>query len=364
LYTIFIHSWADDVSGNVSKQYNKHMNIYITNASMPASLLQQEFFITFVSTSQHASAAEQFSALKSQINGTHSTPTVCFNAATQSECMFRLVAEGFLGDNPQQSDDCSHMTGQSLCNCRKCRNTRAVPKTIPDAAARQIASLIIFQSSQARVAAETKAEVERQIKAACTGKASQVGDIQTETGTKDSIAQYWIELLLQRAQELRNDKSRRWSEAEIIEHLTSWLENQPGEKQHPLLDWIGVDPHRDTPIEILHTILLGIVKYVWHLLTTSWTAAQKAEFVTRLQGTDMHGLSSPPMRAAYMMQYANGLIGKHFKALSQTMIFHVPGMTSTDEFALVNAVGSLCSHLWHETVNDGDYLVRTSWFII
>ncbi|EJD45114.1 hypothetical protein AURDEDRAFT_64644 [Auricularia subglabra TFB-10046 SS5] len=344
LYTVFVHSWADDVSGNVSKQYNKHMNMYVVNASLPASLLRQEFFITFVSTSQHASAAEQFAALKREINGTHTNPVPCFNASTRSECLFRLVGEGFFGDNPQQSDDCSHMTGQSLCNCRKCHNTRSVPNSNEEAAASR--------------AMETKLAIEKQLKTACAGKPTHVSELQKESGSKDSIAQYWIELLLKRAQELRNDKTRRWTEAQITEHLTSWLEAQSGERYHPLLDWIGlrVDPHRDTPVEILHTILLGIVKYISHHLTTSWSAAQKAEFVTRLQSTDMHGLSCPPMRAAYMMQYSNGLIGKHFKALAQTMVFHVHGMTSDDEFELVKAIGALCTHLWHEKIDEKEYL--------
>jgi hypothetical protein len=67
LYTVFTSIWADDVSGNRSKQYNKHYNFYMANSSLPGRLLQQEYFVRFVSTSPYASTMEQFSAIKNQI---------------------------------------------------------------------------------------------------------------------------------------------------------------------------------------------------------------------------------------------------------------------------------------------------------
>ncbi|THU79421.1 hypothetical protein K435DRAFT_875476 [Dendrothele bispora CBS 962.96] len=55
--------WSDDVSGNVSKQYNPHTNVYLANAHLPHRLLSQEYFIRYCSTSQSASSSEQFVAL-------------------------------------------------------------------------------------------------------------------------------------------------------------------------------------------------------------------------------------------------------------------------------------------------------------
>lgn len=35
---------------------------------------------------------------------------------------------------------------------------------------------------------------------------------------------------------------------------------------------VGLDPNRDTPIETLHTFLLGIIKYCWRMVRIGWNA--------------------------------------------------------------------------------------------
>lgn len=124
------------------------------------------------------------------------------------------------------------------------------------------------------------------------------------------------------------------------------------------LIFTGLDPTQDTPVEILHTILLGIIKYVWYYLHSNWKESQRDLFVVRLQSTNLDGLTVPPLRAAYMMQYRNGLIGKHFKSLMQTMVFHVHGLVTPEQFILVKAVGALGAMLWVPEIDQmDDYLV-------
>jgi hypothetical protein len=67
LYVVMLPLWCDEVSGNHSKQYNKHINIYMANSNLPGRLLQQEYFVCFVSMSPHASSPEQFSAVLDDI---------------------------------------------------------------------------------------------------------------------------------------------------------------------------------------------------------------------------------------------------------------------------------------------------------
>ncbi|OCH83626.1 hypothetical protein OBBRIDRAFT_717818, partial [Obba rivulosa] len=63
MYTSCVKIWGDDVSGNRSKQYNEHTNVYFAHANLPHCKLSQEYFVNFCSTSPHANAGDQFDAI-------------------------------------------------------------------------------------------------------------------------------------------------------------------------------------------------------------------------------------------------------------------------------------------------------------
>ena len=53
-------------------------------------------------------------------SATHTNPIECFNAALKDECAVILRVPGLPADNPQQSEEASHMGANANCACRKC----------------------------------------------------------------------------------------------------------------------------------------------------------------------------------------------------------------------------------------------------
>ncbi|TYJ53317.1 hypothetical protein B9479_006032, partial [Cryptococcus floricola] len=86
--------------------------------------------------------------------------------------------------------------------------------------------------------------------------------------------------------------------------VREWFAEQPGMKENPLLDLEGLDPAQDSAVEILHTFLLGIVKYMWHLVYKSWTPSQTATnspiFIARLDAVDLDGTGDFSVAGQYM----------------------------------------------------------------
>jgi hypothetical protein len=276
-----------------------------------------------------------------------------------------------------------------------------------------------FQSGIPRQPYGTIAVIKEQIWTAGLGVQDAVDKIQTETGVKDKTATFWIQKVMEKARQMQQDQlyneltrdqrlsDRRTKGAErdrikldikktIQNQLFEWVLTQPSERYerlpiddagayaqidytilltilparkslrpgdhyNVLLSIPGLDPHRDSPCEILHTVLLGVDKYLWHGTNKVWDKKQEASFAIRLQSSSIDGLTLSPVRAQYLVQYKNSLIGKHFKALQQLGVFHLhDGLCSDAYFQLWKANGELGAMLWYPEIKDIDsYLVRS-----
>ena len=119
--------------------------------------------------------------------------------------------------------------------------------------------------------------------------------------------------------------------------------------------------HLDTPTEILHTVLLGVVKYFWG--QTVWLLDRSHSmgiFKMRLSSINSDGLNAPCLNAEYICKYKGGLIGKHFKSLAQVMPFLIYDLVPKNILDGWSVIGALVVLLWHTEIDDTEqYLVSS-----
>jgi hypothetical protein len=235
MYTIMMPFWADDISGARSKQYQKHINVYAFNANLPSWLLSQEFHVRFISTSPFAGALEQLESVVQSITSSLVEPIQTWDAFTQKPCSFRLLIPDMPADNPQQSEEASHMGHQAKCKCRDCLvgGEAGFDVTTVDSYGN------LYRPGPPRDVVTIKKSVEEQIRVATKGIATAVADLQTKSGTKDKIAQYWIERLIEMAREEAKNHPSKTTE-QITTELLEWLKGQTKRPYNPLLDVPGM----------------------------------------------------------------------------------------------------------------------------
>ncbi|KAJ7800652.1 hypothetical protein B0H14DRAFT_2615985 [Mycena olivaceomarginata] len=137
--------------------------------------------------------------------------------------------------------------------------------------------------------------------------------------------------------------SRGRTKDEIASEVQNWFSEQPGKQNESSSQYRWSRSIPGYPPQVTAHNPAGCDQYIWHHMNTEkWSDADRHLLAIRLQSTDITGLTVPPIRAAYMIQYKNNLIGKHFKTLMQILAFH-----------------ELCARLWVPEIDDmEDYLAE------
>lgn len=117
-FAVQIRVWGDDVSGNRSKQWNKHYIWCMTLAGLPKKMLNQEYFTQFISCSPHASALQQAYAICAAIKNSREG-IMSYDSSLECKVMFFIDLFQELSDNPMLAEICSHigLRGNMLCYC-------------------------------------------------------------------------------------------------------------------------------------------------------------------------------------------------------------------------------------------------------
>ena len=126
----------------------------------------------------------------------------------------------------------------------------------------------------------------------------------------------------------------------------------------------GLDPHADTPVEILHTILLGFVKYFWRDVVHNQLGSnppKKELLKIRLNSLDISGLQLGHQLSGHtLVQYAGSLTGRDFRIIAQVAPYVLYDLVPME---CLNTWVSLCNLvplLWQPTIADIDEYIVSS----
>ncbi|CAD6935122.1 unnamed protein product [Tilletia caries] len=131
----------------------------------------------------------------------------------------------------------------------------------------------------------------------------------------------------------------------------------------PLLalhDKIGFDICSGTPVDLLHTYQLGIVKYVWAQMLSKATETQKVEIAARLSAAPMDAVArTGALRGSWLVSNAGGLVGKDLKSIAQvaaTAFYPMMknGTMELEVWGAWSAVGQLGRLLFVEEIDRKD----------
>ncbi|KAF8595905.1 hypothetical protein BDV93DRAFT_563902 [Ceratobasidium sp. AG-I] len=177
---------------------------------------------------------------------------------------------------------------------------------------------------------------------------------QRAVGVKDGISQPILETIQARGAELSqaNADATTLSPGEVANILRCELNQDDRARQmNPLLSVPGLNVHLDTPIEILHTILLGPIKYFWRLTCKSLDHSHlTSKFRTRFNSLSLAGLDMGTDRVPeYICRYCGSLVGKHFRFVIQLIPFALYDLVKPSLLRIWLTLGQLTALLWYSS---------------
>lgn len=113
--------YADDTSGNQSKQWNKHNSIYFTFAGLSPAHTNQEYNTHFITTSNVCTALELAEQVVDEMNHISTEGFTAYDSLICQEVLVMSVVLCFLADSPMHAEVTSTPNpGTSNNPCRVC----------------------------------------------------------------------------------------------------------------------------------------------------------------------------------------------------------------------------------------------------
>ncbi|KAK7043938.1 hypothetical protein VNI00_008104 [Paramarasmius palmivorus] len=408
LFPIWLY--CDDTSGNTSKKWNEHNSFLFTAAGLSRDQVSKAYNIHFLCTSNRATPLEMLEGVVDQIEDAQTHGIWAWDSATDEPVLLLVCVLALLGDNPMQSEFACHIGLKGKRFCRACLVKGK------DAAENAAAGLDVdegnesdgegiesdgeVESDQGSVstsasrpgspsgkprkkgrAAETLESMIRRVKEFVkpgqprnrddsiqklsaqfdTAKTLHAGNrlkqMQTESGLKDRYQMFFIDRLL------NSYKSRRGTSTTKQNTLDAAIQTLPINTSSPVWRIRALNPNTDTPVEILHVVLLGFVKYLWRDVIKYQikdNIDQKKELAARLSSVGIDGLGLESLLAGdTLVNYYGSLTGADFRKIAQVAPFVLHGMVMDKCYATWVQLSKLIPLIWQTEITDLPKYLKT-----
>ena len=286
---------------------------------------------------------------------TQEAPFEVYDAIMNRFVRLRLVLWSLAADNPMASEICGHIGSRGNRFCRKCLVGGSKEEKRSDDIYHTL-----FEAGHSRSNRVVKCAIGHQIAVYAVKGSRAMEEEHRVSGVKWSIPQHVLDHFHDEASRLQIDNI-----GEVARHVHDSLVQRPdlAESAFPASAQDACfDGSRDSPVEILHTILLGIVKYIWSETHKSFASRanqnKKDTFFRRLEQANLKGTNLSKLQPSYLLQHGGGLQGPEFRSLIQLAAFQLKGCVDDDLWELWKAAGVLAALVWMPSVkNQGAYLV-------
>ncbi|KAJ8077858.1 hypothetical protein PM082_002299 [Marasmius tenuissimus] len=399
--------YCDDTSGNTSKRWNEHNSFLFTAAGLNRTEVSKEYNIHFLCTSNTAPPLEMMDGVVDQIQDGQTHGIWAWDGELDEPVLLLPAVLALLGDNPMQSKFACHigLHGKLFCSACKVKgkdskaahadgeksNTETSSaessadeegndsesesesddsddsndssvgskggkkkkkrkKFVKSLEAMKRRVFDFIKPSEPRIKDETVKQLGDHFQMAQTlGTITKMKAERTRTGLKDMYQMFFVNRLI--------NSYKGWqtlhTKTTALNHVKSTL---PKETMSPVWRIRGLNPHSDTPVEILHVVLLGFVKYLWRDVIQNQIKkkdVKMAELSARLSSANKEGLGLPSFLAGdTLTKYYGSLTGGDFRKLAQVAPFVLHGLVSKECYETWIVLSKLIPLIWQPKIVD------------
>ncbi|OAV88550.1 hypothetical protein PTTG_29003 [Puccinia triticina 1-1 BBBD Race 1] len=351
LRNVPITLYSDNTSGNKSKKWNKHISYYFTLSGLPPKISNQQFNCHFLCTTNITGPLELGEMVVEQLNDMATNGFSAYDSTIGKEVHVMTSMLCFLGDSPMHTKITNtHVPGNSLNSCRCCVLNSA---QLQDRKKMPYVAKFLQKNLHGANCPNNLRTMEKTVENSkklweCAKEPSMNLDKYNFKSAElaEKIA------ILQEEEELP-----RHMDQAVPQVLVDMEKNEPDKMFNQFLRLKGFDMVRDTPVEALHVILLGAVKYLFRDFMKTLDEDQKEELLALWYSFNTNSLNIPSIQPTSMVQYSTSLIGKYFRIVLQATPFLFFWFMTPSRVKIWSALCHMSAFIFQTPIEDMDSYV-------